>query len=108
MHVQSFTPVQFFRAYGLYVTCQAPPSMVFSRQEYWSVLPFPPPGDLPDPGIKPMSPSLQTESVTLLMIYVYTHISLYMYNISFYFSKWFIVFYIDVHVYNININEYTL
>ena len=36
---------------------QAPLSMEFSRQEYWSGLPFPPPGDLPDPGIKPMSPA---------------------------------------------------
>ena len=32
--------------------------MGFSRQEYWSGLPFPPPGDLPDPGIKPVSPAL--------------------------------------------------
>ena len=38
--------------------CQAPPSMGFSRQEYWSGLPFPSPGDLPDPGIKPMAPAL--------------------------------------------------
>ena len=37
------------------VACQAPLSMVFSRQEYWSGLPFPPPGDLPDPGTEPMS-----------------------------------------------------
>ena len=35
---------------------QAPPSMGFSRQEYWSGLLFPPPGDLPDRGIKPASP----------------------------------------------------
>ena len=35
---------------------QAPLSMEFSRQEYWSVLPFPTPGDLPDPGIEPSSP----------------------------------------------------
>ena len=35
--------------------CQAPLSMGFSRQEYWSGLPFPPPGDLPDPGIEPVS-----------------------------------------------------
>ena len=34
---------------------QAPLSMGFSRQEYWSELPFPPPGDLPDPGIEPTS-----------------------------------------------------
>ena len=37
---------------------QAPPSMGFSRQEYWSGLPFPSPQDLPNPGIKPMSPAL--------------------------------------------------
>ena len=38
---------------------QAPLSMGFSRQEYWSGLSFPCPGDLPDPGIEPRSPSLQ-------------------------------------------------
>ena len=38
------------------VACQAPLSMGFSRQEHWSGLPSPPPGDLPDPGIKSMSP----------------------------------------------------
>ena len=37
---------------------QAPPSMGFSRQEYWSGLPFPPPGDLPDPRTEPVSPAL--------------------------------------------------
>ena len=37
------------------VACQAPLSMEFPRQEYWSGLPFPSPGDLPDPGIKPTS-----------------------------------------------------
>ena len=37
---------------------QAPPSVGFSRQEYWSGLPFPSPGNLPDPGIEPRSPSL--------------------------------------------------
>ena len=41
------------------VAHQAPPSMEFSRQEYWSALPFPSPGDLPDPGIEPGSPALQ-------------------------------------------------
>ena len=40
------------------VVHQAPLSMVFFRQEYWSGLPFPTPGDLPDPGIKPMSSAL--------------------------------------------------
>ena len=37
------------------VACQAPLSMGFSRQEHWTGLPCPPPGDLPDPGIKPTS-----------------------------------------------------
>ena len=45
------------------VACQAPPSMGFSRQEYWNGLPFPSPGDLPDPGIKPESPALQADSL---------------------------------------------
>ena len=40
------------------VVCQAPLSMGFPRQEYWSRLPFPSPGDLPNPGIVPMSPVL--------------------------------------------------
>ena len=40
------------------VAHQAPLSMGFSRQEYWSGLPFPSPGDLPSPGIKPESPAL--------------------------------------------------
>ena len=43
------------------VACQAPLSMGFSRQEYW--LPFPSPGDLPDPGIEPGSPALQADSL---------------------------------------------
>ena len=44
------------------VACQAL-SMGFSRQEYWSGLPFPSPGDLPDPGIKTRSPALQADSL---------------------------------------------
>jgi len=44
------------------VACQAPLSMRFSRQEYWSGLPFPSPGGLPDPGIEPRSPALQADS----------------------------------------------
>ena len=38
--------------------------MGFFRQEYWSGLPFPSPGDLPDPGIEPMSPALQADALT--------------------------------------------
>ena len=43
--------------------CQASLSMGFSRQEYWSGFPFPPPGDLPNPGIEPGSPALQADSL---------------------------------------------
>ena len=45
------------------VAYQAPPSLGFSRQEYWSGLPFPSPGDLPNPGIKPGSPVLQADAL---------------------------------------------
>ena len=45
------------------VVCQAPLSTGFSRQEYWSGLPLPSPGDLTDPGIKPGSPVLQADSL---------------------------------------------
>ena len=43
---------------------QAPPSMGFSRQEYWSGLPFPSPGDLPDPGMELRSPAFQADALT--------------------------------------------
>ena len=42
---------------------QAPPSLEFSRQEYWSGLPFSSPGDLPNPGIEPRSPALQADTL---------------------------------------------
>ena len=45
------------------VTCQALLSMGFSRQEYWCGLPFPSPGDLPNPGVEPRSPTLQADSL---------------------------------------------
>ena len=47
------------------VAHQAPLSMGFSRQEYWSGLPFPSLGDLPNPGIEPVSPALQGDSLLL-------------------------------------------
>ena len=59
---KSLSHVQLFLT-SWTVACQAPPSMGFSRQEYWSGLPFPSPGDLPDPGIKLGSPSLQADSL---------------------------------------------
>ena len=71
--LKSFSRVQLL-ATPWTVAYQAPPSMAFSRQEYWSGLPFPPPGALPNPGIEPASltsPSLAggfftTQSVQLL------------------------------------------
>ena len=51
------------QSHGLYVAYQAPPSMEFSRHEYWSGLPFPSPEDLPNPGIKPRSPALQADTL---------------------------------------------
>ena len=61
--VQSLSRVWLF-AIPWTVTHQAPLSMEFSRHEYWSGLPFPSPVDLPDPGNKPVSPTLQADSLT--------------------------------------------
>ena len=61
--VKSLSCVRLF-ASPWTVAHQAPPPMGFSRQEYWSGLPFPSPGDLPDPGIKPRSPALQADALT--------------------------------------------
>ena len=52
-----FSCVQLFATPWI-IALQAPLSMGFSQQEYWSGLPCPPPGDLPDPGIEPASPAL--------------------------------------------------
>ena len=60
---QSLSCVRLF-ATPWTVAYQASPSMGFSRQEYWSGLPFPSPGGLPDPGIKPGSPALQADTLT--------------------------------------------
>ena len=46
------------------VAYQAPQSVEFSRQEYWSGLPFPSPGDLPNPGTEPRSLTLQADALT--------------------------------------------
>ena len=61
--VWSLSRVQFFAAPWT-VAHQAPLSMGFPRQEYWSGLPFPSPGDLPNPGIEPWSPSLAGRFLT--------------------------------------------
>ena len=56
--VKSLSCVQLFVTPWT-IAYKGPPSMEFSRQEYWSGLPFPSPGDLPNPGIEPRSPALQ-------------------------------------------------
>ena len=61
--VKSLSRVQFF-ATPWTVAHQAPLSMGFSRQEYWSGLPFPSAGDLPNPGIEPGSPALQADALS--------------------------------------------
>ena len=60
--VKSLSCVRLF-ATPWTVAYQAPQSMEFSKQEYWSGLPFPSPGDLPNPGIKPRYPSLQADAL---------------------------------------------
>ena len=60
--VKSLSRVRLF-ATPWTVAYQAPPSMGFSRQECWSGLPFPSPGDLPDPGIEPRSPALKADAL---------------------------------------------
>ena len=62
--VQSLICAQLFATLSP-VASQAPLSMGFSRQEYWSRLICPPPGDLPDPGIKPEFPAFQAGSLPL-------------------------------------------
>ena len=64
LKVKSLSHVQLFVTPWT-VASQAPQSMEFSRQEYWSGLPFPSPGDLPNPGIEPGSPTLQADGFTV-------------------------------------------
>ena len=61
--VKSLSPVRLC-ATPWTAAYQGPPSMRFSRQEYWSGLPFPSPGNLPDPGIEPRSPALEADALT--------------------------------------------
>ena len=69
--VKLLSRVRFFATLWT-VARQAPLSMGFSRQEYWSGLPFPSPGDLPNPGIEPGSPALQADALSsesIILIY---------------------------------------
>ena len=61
--MKSLSHVQLF-ATPWTVAHQAPPFMGLSRQEYWSGLPVPSPGDLPDPGVEPGSPTLRADAAT--------------------------------------------
>ena len=68
MDLKKMVKVKSFSRVRLFVTpwtidYQASPSMGFSRQEYWSGLPFPSPGDLPHPGIEPRSSTLQADAL---------------------------------------------
>ena len=64
LKVKSLRPIWLFVTPLCTVAYQAPPSMGFSRQEYWSGLRFPSPRDLPNPGIEPGSPAFQADSLT--------------------------------------------
>ena len=84
--MKSLSHVQLFATLWT-VACQASLSMGFSRQEYWSGLPFPSPGDLPNPGIEPGSPTLQADALSSeppgkhIYIHTYIYIYIYIYNI---------------------------
>ena len=76
------------------VAHQLPLSMGFSRQEYWSGLPYSPPGDLPNPGIEPMSPALQADSLLLRHGGSFcSHYILFIYLFSFIFISWRLITY---------------
>ena len=60
--LKSLSPVRLFVTPWT-VAYQASPPLGFSKQAYWSGLPFPSPGDLPDPGIEPRSPALQADAL---------------------------------------------
>ena len=79
MKVKSLSCVGLFATLWS-VAYQVPPSMGFSRQEYWSGVPLPSPGDVPDPGIEPGSPALRAGAlpseppgnVRILLLYLLT------------------------------------
>ena len=83
-YVCMLSHIQLFAA-AWAVACQAPLSMGFSKQEYWSRLPCPPPGDLSDPGIKPTSLTsptwagrfFTTSTTREALMCIYTHINIY-------------------------------
>ena len=100
VHAQVFQSCVTFFATLWTVACQAPLSMGFSRQEYWSGLPFLPPGDLPNLVIELASPALRADSLLLShrgsqYIYIYIHTHTYI-HICVYISLD-----IDMHTYSV-------
>ena len=89
------------------VAYQDPPSMGFSRQEYWSGLPFPSPGDLPNPGIEPGSPALRADALpseplgkTIFRVYIYKAelVKFYSQHFHFYITpKYTCIHFKDIH-----------
>ena len=83
--VKSLSRIQLFVTPWT-VAYRAPLSMEFSRQEYWSRLPFPSPEDLPDPGLEPRSPALEADALLsepqgkCIYIYMYTHTHTHTFN----------------------------
>ena len=73
VHAQSLSCVQYFVTLWT-VAHQAPLSMGFFTQEYWSGLSFAPPGDRPDSGLKPSSPELQVDFLPTSPSYIYIHV----------------------------------
>ena len=104
-----FSRVQLF-AISWTIACQAPQSMGFSRQEYWSGLPRPPPGDLPHPGMEPMS--LTSTCIGRQVPYHWCHLASHLYLllhcINFYISHknlWMILLYTSERMTIRKVNE---
>ena len=74
MRVKSLSRVRLF-ATPWTIAYQVPPSMGFSRQECWSGLSFPSPGDLPEPGIEPGSPALQADALPSLFQEIFRNLT---------------------------------
>ena len=78
------------------VACQASLSMEFPRQEYRSGLPFPSPGDLPDPGIEPVSPALQADSSYIIITFLQLLNDVYYYFVYIYIYTKYIYIYVCI------------
>ena len=86
MRAQSLRRVQLFSTPWI-AACQAPLSMEYSRQEYWSGLPFPIPGDLADSGVKPMSPVAVVQPLSHVRLFAIPGTAACQASLSFTFSQ---------------------